>query len=296
MPSELPMPSRRVDRNACTQTTRRELRRVRGMKPICFILAVLITAIAPRTSAAQGSTIPPPTTWEALSTQYLAGANLPSLGRDGAFCKDKPNELDDMCWETQAADLNGDGRPDIVAHWRFTGNDPELADNTLLVFLGTPGGFKSALRSKGNGGAVYTFGAPACRSLGQFEGQAQAPTHILVWECRDGHYPVMPRLIKPQDARSTAARAKEHSLEVRWCVECCTDLPVATVPHACVGWPGLRGCKVGAAIREAEANEIIAPAVVSAAEKQCPKPTRTKLCTAACESAASRSADAVQTR
>ena len=76
------------------------------MKPICFILAVLITAIAPRTSAAQGSTIPPPTTWEALSTQYLAGANLPSLGRDGAFCKDKPNELDDMCWETQAADLN----------------------------------------------------------------------------------------------------------------------------------------------------------------------------------------------
>jgi hypothetical protein len=106
----------------------------------------------------------------------------------------------------------------------------------------------------------------------------------------------MPRLIKPQDARSTAARAKEHSLEVRWCVESCTDLPVATVPHACVGWPGLRGCKVGAAIREAEANEIIAPAVVSAAEKQCPKPTRTKLCTAACESAASRSADAVQTR
>lgn len=296
MPSELPMPSRRVDRKACTQTTGRELRRVRGMSPGCCVFAVLITAIAPRTSAAQGSTIPPPTNWEALSTQYLAGASLPSLGRDGAFCKDKPEEPDDMCWEPQAADLNGDGRPDIVAHWRFTGNDPELADNTLLVFLGTPGGFKRALRSKGNGGDVYTFGAPACRSLGQFEGQAQAPTRILAWECRDGHYPVRPRLVEPQDARSTAVRAKEHDRAVRWCVECCTDLPVATVPHACVGWPGLRGCRVGAAIREAETNEFIAPAVVSAAEKQCPRPARTRLCTAACESAASRSADAVQTR
>ena len=221
--------------------------------------------------------------WAEITEPVPANSKLPSLAKDADWCKDAD---DDACWRGFLVDLNGDGRQDLVAKFFFGGNDPDMADDRIFVFLASGSGFRRVLASKtdpNSTGEVFVFGPKECKNLGQYEGDRRAPRRLWIWDCKSGKYASKPRTEIP-DPKATAKYDRQMKAAImQTCVECCTMLFVADQPHACMGSPVLRDCRVKGIISENELMESVSAASAAKVEAKCPKAKRMRICHAACE-------------
>lgn len=216
--------------------------------------------------------------WIPVSPLTELPPNLPEPPDDSGFCDPKvPDDADEAhsCWRLFGADLNADGREDLIATWHqligdmVRGQSPYREE--LYAYRNTGNGYVRVLETnKGFGWSVFVTGAPGCRDIVQI---APVGKKARRWTCNAGRY----------DAKPKAARYEPRFDPVAYedCLRCCEGFGIEKTPIGCFA-PAIRNCTIRGTIGWRECGKNIPAATRDANRKSCPMERRKALCEPGC--------------